>query len=47
MAEVYQSDAWIDNHYRDRWEDIYGHDPLDPPEYEPPEYEEDEEDDSE
>lgn len=42
MAEVYQSDAWIENHYRERWEDINGYDPLDPPEYE-----EDEDDDSE
>lgn len=34
MSEWWESDAAIDNHYRDHWESIYGYDPMDPVENE-------------
>lgn len=47
MAEFWQSDTWVDNHYRNRWEDIHGYDPLDPLDQETeddiPDFEEEEE----
>lgn len=32
MSEWEQSDDLVDLHYRDRWSDMYGYDPLDPDE---------------
>ena len=44
MSEWWQSDSLVDLHYRDRWEDIYGYDPLDPEYDDPDEYEEEDDD---
>lgn len=30
MVEWWRSDSAVDDHYRNRWESIYGYDPLDP-----------------
>ena len=32
MSEWWQSDDLVELHYRDRWSDMYGYDPLDPDE---------------
>lgn len=30
MAEWYRNDTAVDDYYRDRYQSIYGYDPLDP-----------------
>lgn len=35
MSEWWQSDDLTDLHYRNRWADIYGYDPMDPDELVP------------
>lgn len=34
MSEWWQSDSMVDLHYRSRYQDIYGYDPMDPPDEE-------------
>ena len=41
MTEWWQSDDAVDLHYRNRYESMYGYDPMDPPEIEDEETEDD------